>query len=242
MMRQLFREDLEEVFKLIIESNSFALARFADGEASILKNMTVGNKDGWLYKKDKNLVFRMDLRRSLLSEDKNYLYGLSCSCCDKANHDYLLGLVRVPLEQLTFSNIWVNANYRVFQERFFQVLTDSRKPVVICSGSKARLPELERYIHLNDFIPIPGNCVDYWEKHRDQVKGLMDLKASQNTNTIFLFAAGPLSEILIYEMWQVNPYNNYLDIGSTLDPLLFRRKSRRYHKEGDPFANKVCVW
>lgn len=241
-MQQLFREDLDEVLRLIVESNSLALARFADGEASVIKNITVGNKDGWLYKKDKNLVFRRDLRRSLLCTDKNYLYGLSCTCCDKENHEFLLNSVRTPLENLTFSNIWVNANFPRFNERFLPALRESKKPIILCSGSKARVAELGRYVQIADFIPIPGNCVVYWEKYREQIRGLLDLKATQHRNAIFLIAAGPLSEILIHEMWQANQQNIYLDIGSTLDPLLFRRNSRSYHTTGHTFSQRVCSW
>lgn len=242
MMTQRFHEDLDEVLRLITESDSLALSRYADGEASILKNITVGNKDGWLYKKDKNLIFRHDLRHALLCTDKNYLYGLSCTCCDKPNHDFLRNSVRAPLEQLTFSNLWVNANFPVFNERFLPALRDSRKPVFICTGSKARVSDLEARIHVGGFIPIPGNCVEYWEKHREHVRGLMDLRASQHNGAIFLFAAGPLSEILIYEMWKANPNNVYLDIGSTLDRILFRRQSRAYHHTGHTFAQRICAW
>jgi hypothetical protein len=241
-MRQLFQEDLEEVLCLIVESDSLALARFADGEASVLKNITVGNKDGWLYKKDKNLVFRRDLRHSLLCADKNYLYGLSCTCCDKANHDFLLDSVRAPLENLTFSNIWVNGNFTRFNERFLPTVKASGKQVILCSGSKARVAELGRFIPIVDFIPIPGNCVLYWEKYREQVRGLLDWKATQYSNAIFLIAAGPMSEIIIHEMWQANQRNIYLDIGSTLDPLLFRRNSRGYHTSGHAFSQRICSW
>lgn len=241
-MKQLFREDLDEVLRLIVESDSLALTRFADGEASVLKNMTVGNKDGWLYKKDKNLVFRRDLRRSLLCDDKNYLYGLSCTCCDEVNHKYLLESVRAPLESLTFSNIWVNANFPRFNERFIPAIRESGKSVILCSGSKARVSELGKQISIADFIPIPGNCVVYWEKYREQIRGLLDLKATQHHNAIFLIAAGPLSEILIHEMWQANPQNIYLDIGSTLDPLLFHRNSRSYHTAGHTFSQRICNW
>lgn len=242
MMKQNFREDLEEVLRLMLESDSLALARFADGEASVLKNITVGNKDGWLYKRDKNLVFRRDLRRSLLCSDKNYLYGISCTCCDKENHEFLLNSVRAPLENLTFSNIWVNANFPRFNERFLPALKESKKPIILCSNSKARISELGQYIQIADFIPIPGNCVVYWEKYREQIRGLLDLKATQHRNAIFLFAAGPLSEILIHEMWQANQQNIYLDIGSTLDPLLFRRNSRGYHNAGHAFSQRICSW
>ncbi len=241
-MIQRFQEDFFEILRRIENSDSLAVSRFADGEASILKNVTVGNKDGWLYKQDRNLVFRADLRKSLLCADEGFIYGLSCSCCDKANHDFLVGSVRTKPENLTFSNIWVNANFPLFKEHFLKTVERSGKPIVVCTNRKANINNLQRFITIKDFIPIPGNCVAYWEKKRDYVKGFLDLKGSLNRNSIFLFAAGPLSEILIHELWTVNPGNIYLDIGSTLDPILFDRDSRSYHKEGHEFSKRTCVW
>ncbi len=241
-MRQSFREDFQEVLRLIGESDSFALSRFADGEASVLKNVTVGNRDGWLYKKDKNLVFRADLRKSLLCSDPGFVFGLSCSCCDKANHDFLLGQVRTGPENLTFSNIFVNANFALFNELFVKTLRESGKPVVLCTNKNARIENLDRLVPVRDFIPVPGNCVRHWEKRRDEFRGLLDLKGSAWTGAVFLFASGPLSEILIHELWQVNRRNVYLDIGSTLDPILFNRQSRSYHRSGHEFSQRICVW
>ncbi len=241
-MKQDFRGDFLEVLRMIGEADSFALSRFADGEASILKNVTVGNKDGWLYKKDKNLVFRADLRKSLLCSDPGFVFGLSCSCCDATNHEFLLAQVRAKPENLTFSNIFVNGNFALFNEVFLKTLGESRKPVILCTGSKASVGELDRLVPIRDFIPIPGNCVRHWEKRRDEIRGLLDLKGSSWRNAVFLFAAGPLSEILIHDLWQVNPRNVYLDIGSTLDPILFNRQSRGYHKSGHAFSQRMCVW
>ena len=242
MMKQEFKEDFFEIMRMITASDSLALARAADGEANILKNNTIGNKDGWLYKKDKNLIFRADLRKSLLCTDPGYVYGLSCTCCDEINHKYLLEIVKTDPRHLTFSNIWVNANFPLFHEHFFKTITQSKKDVVICTNKKAKIRELQNIIPVKDFIPIPGNCIHYWEKYRDYMKGLLDLKACSYRNTIFLFAAGPLTEILIHEMWTVNRNNIYLDIGSTLDPLLFNRKSRVYHHGEHEFSSRICTW
>jgi hypothetical protein len=241
-MRQLFKEDFDQTLSMIADSNSLALARYADGEASILKNITVGNKDGWLYKKDKNLIFRRDLRRSLLCTDKNYLYGISCTCCDEPNHKFLLESLKAPKESLTFSNIWVNANFTRFNELFIQTLKKTGKQIILCSGAKARVNELNNILPIADFIPIPGNCIVYWEKYREQIRGLLDLKATQHQGAIFLVAVGPFSEIVIHEMWLANPQNIYLDIGSTLDPMLFRRNSRSYHTAGHLFSDRICSW
>jgi len=241
-MKQEFNEDFFEVLRRISESESLALSRFADGEANILKNNTIGNKDGWIYKKDRNLIFRADLRKSLLCRDANFLYGISCTCCDEENHQYLLDHLKTTKEHLTFSNIWVNANFPLFHEHFFPALLKSGKDIVICTNRKAKIKNLAGIIPVKDFIPIPGNCVEYWEKERDYIRALLDLKGSTAPNRIYLFAAGPLSEILIHELWRVNPHNILLDIGSTLDLLLFNRKSRGYHDEKSPFSNRTCIW
>jgi hypothetical protein len=242
MMQQKFKDDFFEIMRIIIESESFAFSRFADGEANILKNNTIGNKDGWLYTKDRNLVFRADLRKSLLCPDPGFIYGISCTCCDRENHEYLLHQLKTRLGNITFSNLWVNSNFPLFKEYFFKTLIASKKDIVICTNSKAKIKKLEEFIPIKDFIPIPGNCVVFWEKNRDHLKALLDLKGCSFKNAIFLFAAGPLSEILIYELWLVNPSNILLDIGSSLDPFLFNRKSRAYHYENSEFANRTCFW
>jgi hypothetical protein len=241
-MTQDFSGDFEEMMLLISQSDSLAFARFADGEASVLKNKTVGNKDGWLYKKDQNLIFRRDLRISLLNSEKNYFYGLSCTCCDKPNHDFLLSHVRCPKENLTYSNLWVNSNYKLFKDRFLATVRETGKKVILCSGQGARISELAELLPISEFIPVPGNCVRYWERNRDALISFLDYKACSHTDSIFLIAAGPLSEILIHQLWSVNPRNIYLDIGSTLDPILFRRNSRSYHTTGNTFFNRVCHW
>ena len=241
-MQQDFRADFFEIMRMIVEADSLAFSRAADGEANVLKNNTIGNKDGWLYKKDKNLIFRADLRRSLQCIDAGFIYGISCTCCDVVNHDYLLGLLKTGREHMTFSNMWVNANFPLFKEHFFKTLRAAEKDIVICTNEKAKIRNLEPYMPIKDFIPITGNCVITWEKDRDYLRALLDLYGSTRKNTIFLFAAGPLSEILIYELWLVNPRHIMLDIGSTLDPILFNRKSRDYHYGNSEFSQRLCIW
>ena len=88
-MQQDHRKDFYEALEKIKTLNSFVISRYADGEASVLKNLTVGNKDGWLYKKDKNLIFRSDLRKSLTCADKNFVYGISSRNIDEKNYLFL---------------------------------------------------------------------------------------------------------------------------------------------------------
>lgn len=242
MMTQDFKGDFFEIMRMIVEADSMAFSRAADGEANVMKNNTIGNKDGWLYKKDKNLIFRADLRKSMLCKDPGFIYGISCTCCDVVNHDYLLKLLKTDRCNMTFSNMWVNANFPLFKEHFFKAIKKSGKDVIICTNKKAKIKNLEAHIPVKDFIQIPGNCVTYWEEKRDNIRALLDLHASSRGNSIFLFAAGPLSEILIYEMWQINPLHILLDIGSSIDPILFDRQSRNYHNDSSEFSQRVCNW
>ncbi len=242
MMTQDFKADFFEIMRMIVEADSMALSRAADGEANILKNNTIGNKDGWLYKKDKNLIFRADLRKSLLCRDPGFIYGISCTCCDAVNHEYLLELLKTDRSNITFSNMWVNSNFCLFKEHFFNAIKKSGKDVIICTNKKAKIKKLDNYVPIKNFIPIPGNCVTYWEENRDYIRALLDLQGSTRENSIFLFAAGPLSEILIHELWMINPNHIMIDIGSSIDPILFERTSRVYHKDNSEFSQRVCSW
>lgn len=241
-MQQNHREDFYEALEKIKTLNSFAISRYADGEASVLKNLTVGNKDGWLYKKDKNLIFRSDLRKSLTCTDKNFVYGISSRNIDEKNYLFLRKFIQQDLKYITFSDIWVNANYNMFNELFWATLNETKKEIAIITNPKANIKKLKEFINVKDFIPIKGNCVQYWEKNKDYLKALIDLKASLSEKEIFLVAAGPLANIIIYEMWGINRNNIYLDIGSTLDPIIFNRLSRNYHKSDHPDRTVVDRW
>lgn len=241
-MQQDHRKDFYTALEKIKTSDSFAISRYADGEASVLKNITIGNKDGWLYKKDKNLIFRSDLRKSLTCVDKNFVYGISSPNVDEKNYLFLKKLIQQNLSYITFSDIWVNANYDLFTELFFSTLNDTKKQIIIVTNPKANIGKLKEFLNIKELIPVKGNGVQYWEKNRNYLKALLDLKASLNEHMIFLVAAGPLSNIIIYEMWQINRHNTYLDIGSTLDPILFNRQSRSYHQADHPHRKFVDKW
>jgi len=241
-MQQDHRKDFYEALDKIKELDSYAISRCADGEAAVLKNKTVGNKDGWLYKKNKNLIFRSDLRRSLLCRDENFVYGISSRNVDEKNYLFLKKFVRQDLRYVTFSDIWVNANYDLFNELFLTTLNQTKKNITFITNPKATFTTLKQSISLKEVIPIKGNCVTSWEKNRNYLKALLDLKASLSDNEIFLVAAGPLTNIIIYEMWCINRNNIYLDIGSTLDPIIFKRLSRNYHKHDHPDRSVVDRW
>jgi hypothetical protein len=242
MMQQDHRKDFLKAIEKIKELDSFSISRYADGEASVLKNLTIGNKDGWLYKKDKNLKFRSDLRKSLTCIDENFIYGISSRNADEKNYMFLRKFIKQDLKYITFSDIWVNANYDLFNELFLPTINETDKNITIITNPKASFSALQKFIRIKEVIPVKGNCVVYWEKNKEYFRALLDLKASLSEKEIFLVAAGPFSNIIIHEMWSVNRENIYIDIGSTLDPIIFKRQSRDYHKPGHPHRDFVDKW
>ncbi|MFQ3671015.1 MAG: hypothetical protein SNJ84_06120 [Verrucomicrobiia bacterium] len=65
-----FTQDFEADFTLMLDwikqGRAFAFSRFNDGESRVLRNEDVGNKDGWFYKANRDLIFRAALCRALL--------------------------------------------------------------------------------------------------------------------------------------------------------------------------------
>ena len=62
---------------------------------------------------------------------------------------------------------------------------------------------------------------------------------------LFLLSAASLSEILIYKLFSKYPDNTYIDIGTTMHPILGLTVARDYLKaywtgQSHPDMNKVC--
>ena len=56
---------------------------------------------------------------------------------------------------------------------------------------------------------------------------------------LFLISAGPLSEIIIYKLYKLNPNNIYLDVGSSIDIYVKNKETRPYMKNHELFNNNV---
>ena len=90
--------------------------------------------------------------------------------------------------------------------------------------------------HVNDYTLI------------EEVKNWV--KDNNIKNHLFLFSAATLTNYMIYELYKEYEQNTYLDIGSTLNPLMDMTgwvSSRAYlraywMKENNQYINMKCVW
>ncbi|HEV3024077.1 MAG TPA: hypothetical protein VGX76_16490, partial [Pirellulales bacterium] len=105
-----FRRDFEQ---FDFHGRPFAFARFGDGERAICMGSTVKAQDGWAYAGGPS-KFAADLNAALRYADPGYYLGISDACCDRAAKEWYLARIAVPMSQVTFANIFVNANYTRF--------------------------------------------------------------------------------------------------------------------------------
>ena len=126
-------------------------------------------------------------------------------------------------ENLTFANLFVNANFSYFEEKMIPEF-GKWNVVLICNiKSVLREPLLSAVKFRFD---VGSNCIvnDY-----DLVLKLKKFVLEhQIENHLFLFACSTLGNFCITELAGVSPNNTYIDCGSTLNAYLGLSTDRAY--------------
>ncbi len=232
-MKQNFKQDLYELFDLINSNQPFALMRFADGEIGVMQGRHVNGSDNWV---SPNYVTKLgkDLLDAITRTDLNIYYGFSCSCCDIEGKQYLLDKVHTSMNNITFSNIFVNGNYVEFKE----LLKKVNRSVHLISNDKTNIRLFP--LDIETFLPIPDNCVEFWEILGDDFRKLLKEYYENESGKLFLVAAGPMSEVIIDYLWSINPNNQYIDVGSAIAEFIYGHPIRDFAYQHSPYHNKNC--
>ena len=257
-----FHEDFTNVLKLLKEKQPFAFTRFSDGELYMMQNRK--------YKIEKDKVFlreqthsgqwgeeelkefipeEQQMHREKLIEafeftKDNYIKGISCRCC-VGEEDFKWQNNHLSSEHiLTWANLLINGNYSNFIEQM--VPEFQNYPVIYVCNEMANVDNLP--FEVEKTFRIGNNC------HVNNYDLIQEMKNWVGKNRIekhlFLFSAGSLSNYLIYELYNIFDQNTYMDIGSTLNPLMGMTgwvASRGYlracwMKENNQYINMKCVW
>lgn len=226
MFNHKFKEDLDFILQKIQNKEPFALARYADGEFAVLKNHKITGCDGWsITVEDK--PFAEELQISLLHKEHNYFYGISCLCCDPSTHSQLKNILIDNWDRVTFSNIFVNSNWKKSYD-FFMNYEDK---IFICNANSKMT---------KNFYKVPENVLKFYRFDKVSLKNYYCDIAKKYNNKLFCISAGPLAELIIHWMYLENPDNQYIDIGSCLDPYIHGKFTRLYHYENNEFSRRVC--
>lgn len=239
-----FKNDFEKFYSKIKNKESFALSRNNDGEMIILNNEYINLLDKYngefIYdpKEPKHAKFREMLLASAQHKGENYYVGIACRCCvGDEKHENLKKLTGQDDDHLTWGNIFVNGNYNDYVSKILPLFQDRK--VVLVMNYKANFVSLPFF---KSVIKVFGVGTNAWMDNQERIGEMVKYVKENNVkDTVFLFAAGPFSNILIHELYKVEPNNTYLDIGSTLDSMLGLGRTRGYLSGADTL-NKICVW
>lgn len=225
---------------MVRQGEPFAFVRFADGEGSIIDNNTAWLRRrrasaSWEHipKRKEDEEFRQKLIDSLSYNDKNYFIGIPCRQAHQRRFHYLFdklkGMTTIPEEQLTFSTVFKDYNWKKYLDIFVPLCTN--RECYLVSNEFAKGPK-ESWLQFKKHFSVPrGNAHLSCDKTYDIIKEYID--ENKTEGAVFLFAAGPGTNVIIHKLWKENKHNTYIDIGSTLDSYLFkhsrcRGKSRVY--------------
>jgi len=220
---------LEILLKKINSNEPFGVIRPADGELQILQNNTLTNIDNWTF--TSNGILRNHLFGSINADLKNLYIGIPCPTCNKEIFEIYNSSFNIPKERRTYSNIFVNANWKPFTN-FLKEYKNGFYMVTPGSKEVSEFNVLDRYI-------IDPYLVNSWdEKHSQETDKLIQWISSKQ-NSLILFSAGPLSKVWIPILMNLFPTNTYLDVGSCLD-IFFKGETNRYYITDNSYASNTC--
>lgn len=238
-----FHQELNYFIRRIENRNNFSLVRFGDGEMMIIEGQGIdlsGKYNGehkYVPGDAQQEQQRSLLAQSLAYRDADYFVGIACPCCvGQSSFDHLKQAANQQEQQLTWANVFVNSNYGAFQERAVPALSQ-RKVNMVCH-ERAVIDNLPFAINKR-FNVGPNSWVNDHQRLSQEMFEYIESK--QGEDEVFLFCAGVLSNIIIFELAARAPQHTYIDVGSVFDVQLELGKTRKYLKKGKTLK-KVCVW
>ena len=258
-MKKSFREDFYKLKSKLETGENFSFSRFSDGDMYILQNKKLVLDNGLIqignntqtgpYKKQdfKNFdpeihsFYRDRLIEAYKHKQKNYYKGISCACCvGKDNFDWQLELHGGDDESLSWANLWVNGNYPIFMSEMMPII--QTKPCVFIGHQDADLSNFE--IFVKDFRVGYNAMINDYPK----IENILEwIKTENISNHLFLFSASTFSNLAIHKLFSNCPNNTYIDIGTTLAPIMKMPSERGYLQSywfGMPGEDlkRICIW
>ena len=253
-----FKKEFYYFLDKLKRKENFNLLRFSDGELFMLQKkgiilgsflIKIGNRfkgfkkfpkyDHKTFNPKKHNDFLKKLIESFTYKSKEYYVGINCKCC-VGNKDHLFqfsNFLKKDHDNLTFSNVLLNANYPLFRDEFYPIIRE-RGANVICNIN-ADLTNL-------DWVKKSFRIENDSFSDLTPIEIIKDYISTNNIrNEVFLFSASSFSNVAQYELAKSFPNNTYIDIGTTLSEEFKIPASREYldnYKQGKISELKYCIW
>ena len=229
---KIFEKELEKFYFKLKAKKPFAFSKYADGEWAVIQGHNIANGEFDFEKQEENEFYREKLIDSFKYKHPEYYVGISCECCQGHNHALMKEQSGQDEEHLTYANLFVNTNYPLYTKYFIPEYQNHK--IYLVANEKAKIQnlpfELERFYPIGDTAFIKNYNI------------IEQIKSENIRASLFLFCAGPFGNILAHQLFNSNPNNIYMDIGSTLNPWIQSEGFKRDYYSNGYFSNKTCIW
>ena len=236
-MTEKYTEDFNFFWEKINNGSNFSFVRYADGEIMLMNGSPV-EKNTQAYKNDKwfssggQTKIGDDLNETIKLDNPNFYFAISSKTDNIRDYNYLYERIQNK-SNITFANLWINANYK---ENISRIKKINRDVVLICNEN-CDLNNIP--FNVLEFIPFPNDCVNFWEEQKKTfLRKLFDVSIS-HSNTLFIVCCGPTSAVIIKNMFENNMNNTYIDFGSSLDFFIHNKITRPYMDEESIYHNHI---
>lgn len=234
------RVELHRFADMLRKQQPFVFVRFSDGETEILK----GNKlelgsTGVLWSKGKNnfvypsydhksfdplrdTSFRESLISSAEFRSPHYFKGiLTRHNRDRASTSMMYELNGKSWENLSFTDLWINSNYRLFLRFVIGPLLLQRVTLLANFRANPKLmsPNWE-------LIPVPDGAFQIYSQFKSEVLSQI---SGLPAGSVILSSASSLSNLIGHEVARLGLEVTFIDIGTALHPQLGFEDSRRLY-------------
>jgi hypothetical protein len=233
-----FRTDLLDVCRKLEDREPFALTRFGEGEIAVLQGQWFDDSEYNNDPQDPSCSAPNEwLRAAFRYKHPSYFVGIPCPHCAPRDFAWTVKESRQDVEQLTFASLFINSNYSFFMNNVVPLF--NKYEIILVCNRTADITGLP--FNVSKDFRIGRNA---W---RDDPAIIHELKTYLDNRSparlLFLFAAGPLSNIAIHELYRHSPLNTYLNIGSTLDSYFYgKTRVMRGYLTGDNDLQESCDW
>jgi len=243
---------LDNFISLLKSQTPFSFVRFSDGEIEILRNRYLeigGGKTVFRGREFKNSFpdfdskrfdprihqnIRKDLLSSVLFREKNFYKGIPTAHNDAIkDREFLLRLNGGFDSNMTFSDLFLNSNYRKYRDEVVPLFEPFEKIYVIANYRAKPIGILEKATHIH----IPDN---FFATYDSVVNSVFAQIKNVPNGSLILSSASSLSNILGYKMYLETSNITFLDIGTSINDLLsLNHNTRAYHSEEKSFFQKM---
>ena len=250
--------DLERFLEMVRQRHPFTFVRFSDGETEILKNRKLvisggvtefrgrvsTNKfpefDRKHFDPSSGQVVRADLLAAACFRDRAFYKGIPTRHNRAVDdREFMLRLNGGFTEQMTFSDLFLNANFLEARRSFFPALIEAFQTVCVVGNHRC---SLQGKLAQGQLIPIPDNFFSCYEDTRESVLAALSDVAE---GALVLSSASSLSNVVGHQLRIDRPDITFLDIGTVLNDMIgLPLGTRAYHSVINPvtFKDKLVSW